>query len=214
MSRVIGIFGGTFDPIHFGHLRPALELQERLGLAQVRLLPCGVPPHRGTPMVAAEHRLAMVARAVAGVPGLTVDDRELRRDGPSYMVDTLQSLRAELGETPLCLLLGADAFLGLHRWHLWQALPELAHLVIAHRPGWALAPAAMAPELAALMAGRQVDTAAALAAEPAGRLLLQPVTQLAISSTAIRELIEAGRSPRFLLPETVLEYIEQHTLYS
>ncbi len=210
--RPIGILGGTFDPVHFGHLRPALESLESLGLAEVRLIPCGQPPHRSPPRAAAAERLAMLELALAGQPGLRVDVRELERPGPSYMVDTLASLRAELGATPLCLLLGSDAFLGLPGWHRWQELAQLAHLVVMHRPGWELS--AVPAPLAQLLEANRVQNPAALAAQPAGAILFQPVTQLEISATAIRDTIAAGRSPRYLLPEAVWERIRAHGLYT
>lgn len=208
----IGILGGTFDPVHFGHLHSALELQETLGLAEVRLIPCGHPPHRNPPRAPASARLAMLELAVTGQPGLRVDPRELERPGPSYMVDTLTSLRDELGKAPLCLILGSDAFLGLPGWHRWQELVQLAHLVVMHRPGWVLDHSLAAP-LAQLVDTRRVYEAAALAAQPAGSILLVPVTPLDISSTAIRTLIAAGRSPRYLLPDAVWEHIRTHGLY-
>jgi len=210
--RPVGILGGTFDPVHFGHLRSALELLENLGLAEVRLIPGGHPPHRAPPRASASARLAMLELAVAGQPGLQVDTRELERAGPSYMVDTLTSLRGEVGTKPLCLLLGADAFLGLPSWHRWQELLQLAHLVVMHRPGWELTEDLAAP-LAQLVATQRVHEAAALAAQPAGALLLAPVTPLDISATAIRELIATGRSPRYLLPDAVWEHIQAHDLY-
>ena len=132
----IGVFGGTFDPIHFGHLRLAEEMAEGLGLSQVRFIPAGQPPHRGAPRTAASHRLEMVRRAIAGNPRFEVDAREVQRPDPSYTVDTLTALRAELGnEQPLWLLLGADAFSGLPSWHQWRQLFELANIVVAARPG-------------------------------------------------------------------------------
>jgi len=209
----IGVLGGTFDPVHFGHLRSALELLESLALAEVRLIPCGHPPHRQPPVAPAAARLAMLELAAAGQVGLRVDARELERPGPSYMVDTLAALRAEVGATPLCLILGADAFLGLPGWHRWQELTELAHLVVMHRPGWELDHALAAP-LAQLLALRRVHEAAALAAQPAGSILLAPVTPLDISATAIRAQIAAGRSPRYLLPDAVWDYIRSRGLYA
>lgn len=210
--RPIGILGGTFDPVHIGHLRSALELLETLALAEVRLIPCGHPPHRNPPHASAAARRAMLDLAVAGQPGLRVDSRELERPGPSYMVDTLASLRDEVGATPLCLLLGSDAFLGLPRWHRWQELLQLAHLVVMHRPGWTLETSLEAP-LAQLVTARRVATVAALAAQPAGSLLLAPVTPLDISASAIRALVAAGRSPRYLLPDGVWDYIRDQGLY-
>ena len=131
----IGVFGGTFDPIHYGHLRAALEVKEALELSSVLFLPSSGPPHRRAPIASAAQRLQMVRLAVEGQPGFSVDDREIARGGVSYMVDTLVSLRSELGDTPLCLILGMDAFLGLDRWHRWHDLPGLTHFAVGHRPG-------------------------------------------------------------------------------
>ena len=132
----IGLFGGTFDPIHFGHLRPAFELCQALKLAEVRFMPAGSPPHRSPTLANAELRLAMVKAAVAGEKSFVVDDREVRRSGASYSVDTLTELRAEFPDRSLCLMLGMDAFLGLPNWHRWREILDLAHVVVWHRPGW------------------------------------------------------------------------------
>ena len=207
---MIGVFGGTFDPVHFGHLRPALELLEGLGLEEVRMIPCRRPPHRGLPQATPAQRLAMLKAGVGDTPGLRVDDRELRREGPSYMVDTLASLRGELGDTRLCLLLGMDALAGLASWHDWRTILELAHLVVAHRPGWT---APEAGEIGELVRARRSDSVDALRAEASGRILFRPVTQLEISASGIRGLLTAGRSPRFLLPDAVLAIIEREGIY-
>lgn len=210
-EAAVGLFGGTFDPVHHGHLRVALEMRERLGLTEVRLLPCASPPHRGSPGASAAQRLAMLERAVAGQPDLIVDRRELDRPGPSYTIDTLQSLREERGDVPLYLLLGSDAFAAFDGWHRWQAIPELVHLVVMRRPGDGGIDSLSAP-LRELLAQRRVRTAAELRGA-AGGILLQEVTMLAISASAIRALIAGGRSPRYLLPEAVWNYIQQHHLY-
>ncbi len=210
----LGLFGGTFDPVHLGHLRLAEEAREALGLASVRWIPAGQPPHRGAPRLSGAHRLAMVRLAVAGNPAFQVDGAEVESTGPSYTVTTLECLRQELGpEQPLVLLLGADAFAGLPGWHRWQALLGLAHLVVLHRPGYALAASALAPELGQLLAARQTGDPARLAGAPAGAILALPMTQLDISATHIRQLLAAGRSARYLLPPAVLDYIDQHQLY-
>jgi nicotinate-nucleotide adenylyltransferase len=207
----VGVLGGTFDPIHYGHLRPALELLETLELAEIRFVPCRIPAHRGTPRVTAEQRLALVRLATDDQPGFVTDDRELRREGPSYMVDTLASLRGDLGgETPLCLIVGTDAFRELHTWRRWRDLSELAHIVVMQRPG-VLKP--FQPALEEFVAPRVVHDAFALRRKPAGRILFQPVTQLNISATRIRALLARGQSPRYLLPETVLAFIHDRALY-
>jgi len=209
LSR-IGIFGGTFDPVHFGHLRPALELKEALGLDEVRFIPCRVPPHRVQPLAPAEVRAEMVERAIAGVPGFVVDRRELERDGPSYTVDTLSALRREMPGSQFVLLMGADAFLGLPGWHGWERIPELAHIAVAHRPGWSLEEG---PGLEKLARGRLVAEPTALMETPAGRIVLVEVTQLEVSATALRAAAAAGKDIRFLLPEVVREFIEETGCY-
>ena len=209
--RPIGILGGTFDPIHYGHLRPALEMLETLQLAEVRFIPCRIPAHRATPLITAEQRLTLVQRSIADQPGFVADDRELRRDGPSYMVDTLASLRDDLGDDiPLCLILGADAFRGLPSWHRWQQLSELAHIVVMQRPG---ALSSLPPVLEELIALRAIQDSVALCRKPAGNILFQWVTQLHISATQIRALLGHGQSPRYLLPEAALAYIHDRALY-
>jgi len=208
--KPIGIFGGTFDPIHFGHLRTAFELRQALDLAEMRFIPAGRPPHRGTPSCDPLHRLAMVRAATADQPGFAVDDREVRRDGPSYMVLTLRELRAEAPACPLCLVVGMDAFLGLPQWYEWREVLELAHVVVAHRPGWS------APEdgpLGELLATRGTQRVADLHDHLAGRIHVRPVTQLEISSTELRDLIVAGRDPRYLLPDAVRAIIRDTACY-
>ncbi len=208
--RPIGVLGGTFDPIHYGHLRPALELLDALELAEIRFVPCHIPAHRGTPWVTAEQRLTLVRLATTGQPGFVTDDRELRREGPSYMVDTLASLRADFPDAPLCLIVGTDAFRELHTWRCWRDLSGLAHIVVMQRPG-VLQP--LPPPLDAFIAPRVIHAAPALRRRLAGDVLFQPVTQLDISATRIRALLARGQSPRYLLPEAVLAYIHDRGLY-
>lgn len=203
--RPIGVFGGTFDPIHYGHLRPALEILQALRLAEVRFIPCGDPPHRARPEAPAEFRYQMVKAAVADQPGFVVDDLELRRKGPSYTTDTLESLKEVHGDVPLCLLLGMDAFLGLSQWHEWRRLFDLAHIVVAHRPGWTYEGDG---PLDAEMESRYTDRVADLHAAPAGRIFTQEVTQLEISSTAIRSALARGESARYLMPDSVFKLIQ------
>lgn len=207
---MIGVFGGTFDPIHYGHLRPAFELLEDLSLAEVRLVPANRPPHREPPEAGADVRRRMVEAAIEGIPGLRLDDRELHRKGPSYTVDTLASLHTELGGTSICLFLGMDAFSAFDRWHEWLRILELAHLVVAQRPGSSV------PETGRLgkeVAERLVASPAELNRSASGLILLYSVTQLEISATEIRGLIAADKSPRFLLPDKVLDIIEKEGLY-
>lgn len=206
------LYGGTFDPIHLGHLAIARAARDALR-ATVRLMPAADPPHRATPGAAAAHRARMVELAVAGERGLCVDRRELRRDGPSYSVDTLRELRAALGErAPVALLVGADSFLGLPAWKEWRALFALAHLVVAERPGRALedAPA----ELAQAVAGRWTACADDLRRAPAGRLfrLVHPLHPA--SASAIRAAIREGGPWRAMVPPAVAAYIDRHALYA
>ncbi len=210
----IGVFGGTFDPIHYGHLRLAEELADRLALAEVRLIPARVPPHRGTPKVTSAHRLEMVQLACAGNSRFRVDDRECRRQGASYTVDTLLELRAELGEhSALALLMGVDAYLALTTWSRWEQLFDLAHVVIAHRPGFELDTGELPPALAHQTGARLLRDPAQLRMRPAGAVLTMDIPPLDISGTAIRAALRSRRSARYLLPDSVLDYIGRNHLY-
>ena len=205
--RPVGIFGGTFDPIHYGHLRPAQEAMQKLALAELRFIPAATPPHRPPPQASAAQRLAMVELAIRDCPGLRVDDRELQRGGLSYTVLTLESLRAELGRTPLCLLIGADQFRSFETWHRWQEIPELAHLVILNRPG------TKAGALPAWTRGRESSDLHTLREAPAGRLAFLSVSPQDISATRIRAALARGESVQGLLPEAVLDYIRSNQVY-
>lgn len=212
--RRVAVLGGTFDPFHNAHLRVAIALREQLGLDELRLMPSHTPPHRDRPGATAEQRLAMVRAGMAAEPGLCVDDRELRRQGASYTVLSLQELRVELGvECSLSLVIGADAFAGLTSWHRWRELLALAHLVVVDRPGFA--PPPFVPSTAAALRDlwdRRVD-AARLSEQAAGLVTLVELPPLAISATQVRELIRHGRSPRGLVPDAVWDYIRRHRLY-
>ncbi len=210
MSQRIGILGGTFDPIHIGHLRAALETAELLTLDEIRLIPSARPPHRDTPQVSAAQRLQLVQLAVANLPPLRVDDRELLRDSPSWTIDTLASLRAELGEhTQLFLLLGWDAFCGLPSWQRWTELLDYCHILVLQRPDADLeAPQALRDILAA----RSVSNPQNMQG-PAGQIAFVWQTPLAVSATDIRRRLATGRSARFLVPDTVLQHIHAHGLY-
>lgn len=209
-STAIAIFGGTFDPVHYGHLRAAAEVSEQLGVNDFRLLPAGQPPHREGTWAEARHRLAMLELALAPHADLSVDEREVERGGPSYMSDTLASIRAESGDTPIILCLGQDAANHLDRWHDWQRLLDLAHLVVMTRPD---SEPGYSERLRAHLEGRFVGSTDELMDRPAGSLCNVNVTRLAVSSTDIRRQIADGRNPRFLLPSTVLAYIRKHGLY-
>ena len=209
--NAIGLFGGTFDPVHYGHLRTGFELMQALGLDEMRFIPAGRPPHRDQPLADATLRLAMVRAAIAGQPGFTVDDREVRRDGPSYAVLTLEELKAEAPGRTLCLAVGMDAFLGLDRWHRWRDVLRLAHVVVAHRPGWR---APTDGTLGELLAACGTRDPARLAAADAGLVYVHAVTQLEISSTDLRNIVTGGRDPRYLVPDEVREIIRETGCYS
>jgi len=217
--KAVGIFGGTFDPVHIGHLRTAVELREHLGLDELHLMPSARPPHREQPGVSAEHRLAMLRLAIDGelqgndfvASGLVADDRELRREGLSYTLATLAQLRAELGaDVALCLCIGMDSLVNLHTWQRWQELSDYAHIVVAARPGWHL------PETGAVaqwLAGRCIDDPKLLSQSASGRVLVEAMTLLPVSATQIRTDLAAGSSVRYLVPDAVIQYIHQHGLY-
>ena len=211
----LGILGGTFDPVHYGHLRLAEEARRGLGLAEVRWIPAGQPPHRAAPQASAIQRLAMVRLAILGNPGFSLDDHEVVNAAPSYSVTTLERLRAESGpQRPLVLLLGADAFLALHTWHRWRELFGLAHLAVATRPNYSLAGDGMEPAVAEEFHARRNLSAAAIAASPAGSIVPFGITALDISATTLRAEIGAGHSARYLLPDPILDYIAANKLYN
>jgi nicotinate-nucleotide adenylyltransferase len=195
----------------------AQEVADDLSLAQIRFIPTGDPWHRARPRTPAAQRLEMVRLACAGNPLFVVDDREVVSNAPGYTVDTLTALRAELGMgQPLCLLLGADAFLGLESWHRWQELFRLAHVIVARRPGFP--PLHETTSMSATLRGeftaRCTENASHLQQAPAGHIIVQAISALDISATHIRADIARGKSPRYLLPEPVLGYIHEHHLYS
>ena len=212
----VGFFGGTFDPIHFGHLRTALELLNYLDLSEVRFTPCGQPPHGKTPTASAALRLDMVKAAVAGQPGFVVDERELQRPGPSYTVESLEALRAESESRPLGLIVGMDAFVDIGSWHRSEDILRLAHVIVARRPGAHLPQSGHAGGLLAAhgIIGQGVTGHGALADAPAGKIIVHTVTQLEISSSAIRALAPAGKSPRYLVPDAVATLIETTGCYA
>lgn len=205
---MIGVRGGTFDPIHTAHLRATQEVAEALSLSQVRFIPGKLPPHRPQPDATADQRLAMVELAIASNERFIADDRELRREGYSYTVDTLRSLRQELGENePLVLILGLDAFQGFTSWHEWEAITTLAHLAVTSRPDYTAQP------LQAWAQAMQTDNAEELRNSPAGKLFFTDTTALAISATDIRHQQQEQRSIRYLLPDAVYDYIQHQNLY-
>jgi len=215
-SKAIGILGGTFDPIHFGHLRLAEEMLELANLRQIRFIPTGIPPHRNAPQVSAQHRSAMVRLAITEQPAFVLDEREVERTVPCYTVDTLRELRAELGAAqPLCLLMGGDAFLQLHTWHEWEQLFGLAHIVVGYRPGFTLEERIHSATAELQRHYQQRLCAAnALSQQPCGGITELAIPKLEISATDIRRRVAEGRTIRYLLPSAVADYIHQHQLYT
>ena len=208
----VGIFGGSFDPVHFGHLRAALELALTFDLASVRLIPNGEPPHRDAALATAIQRGAMLELALHDAPPLVLDRCELDRFGPSYSIDTVLALRTELGDaTPLIMGVGADAFQQLASWERGHELIEHAHIAVLTRPG---APLASDIDTKLPFTARWATKPARLTEQPCGLLYKLEMTPLAISSTRIRQQIAAGWSPRYLAPAAVCDYIEQHQLYA
>ncbi|WP_373019507.1 nicotinate-nucleotide adenylyltransferase [Thiomicrorhabdus sp.] len=205
--RLIGINGGTFDPIHFGHLRPALEVQQKLGLEQVRFVPCYQPVHRGKPSVSAEQRCAMIELAIKGQPKFCLDTVEIDRGGPSYMVDTLVALKQSLGvDAALVLIMGTDAFANFHTWHNWREILQLSNIAVTHRPGEALP---LYCEAGQILRAHHVKTFS----QPCEQIVDVQVTQLDLSATALRNYLQQGQSVDYLMPPAVIDYIQQHHLY-
>ena len=207
----LALLGGTFDPVHYGHLRPAIEVRESLGADELRLIPGHVPPHRPQPRLAAARRADLLDRAVAPIPGLVVDRRELVRAGPSYTLDTLRELRRMIGDRrPLCFVMGGDAFGGLCSWYQWHKLTDYAHLVVTTRGGDT---APMSEALAEWLAPRRARRPGELRNAPAGRVWFHPVSRLEISATAIRGLLARGFSVQGLTPDTVWQRLAATGLY-
>jgi nicotinate-nucleotide adenylyltransferase len=208
---MIGILGGTFDPIHFGHLRTALDVQQRLWLDEVRFIPCGVPAHRNKPIAEPLQRLAMVRAAISGQAKFTVDDREIRRAGPSYMVDTLTSLKQDFKQESLCLILGMDAFNGLEQWHQWEKLFDTANIVVMQRPD-VNTQVRMNKRLMLQLKDRFID-ADDLKTKQNGAISFVPVTQIEISATKIRQHWQTNKDIQFFLPDSVITLIQQQNIY-
>lgn len=210
-TDIYAFMGGTFDPIHNGHLRSALEVQQWLAVDRVWLMPARAPVHRDAPGRSADERLGMVQAAVADTAALAADPREILSDKPSYTLYTLQAIREQLGpDAPICMIIGMDSLLNLPSWYGWDRFTELCHILVLKRPGYPFAPQG---ELADFMAQHQTDDRDTLRTAPCGRVLLHEQTPLGISATQIRTLIAEGDSPRYLLPDSVWQYIKQHQLY-
>lgn len=206
----MGVLGGTFDPVHVGHLQLAVSVRQALALDDMRLMPAHIPPHRASPQVDAQVRAQLVQQALIDYPELQLDTRELRVDAPSYTVNSLRDLRAELGaEAGLYFAMGMDSLCNLDRWHQWQRLTDFAHLVVLARPGET---APVAGPLARWIAERECDRAGLLA-RPSGGLWQMQSALIPVSATEIRAALAAGQAVDHWLSPAVANYIRQHRLY-
>jgi nicotinate-nucleotide adenylyltransferase len=207
----LAIMGGTFDPVHNGHLRTAVEILDRYHYSALKLVPCFQPVHKDRPSVEPQQRFEMTKLAISGDARLSVDSREIEREGPSYSIDTLRDIRAEIGpDESLIMVLGMDSFLSLPTWHDWQKLVQYAHLLVVSRPGWE---PDLISELSAFCENYRAASSHELQCAPSGRVWFETLTPLGISSSMIRALARKNESIAYLLPEPVQKYIEQHQLY-
>ena len=217
VDKAIGILGGTFNPVHFGHLRMAQELANTLNFDEIRFIPAAKPPHKNTPSISTEHRAAMLRLAIADNPIFKFDGRELQRDGVSYSIDTLENLRDELGtQASITLLMGSDAFTKFDTWHRWQEIIQLCHIAIVQRLQVQKPPlenTTLSKALETFLHNHYSEHSDDLHTSPAGVITMRQITALDISSTVIREAIEQDYSARYLTPDSVLEYIQTHQLY-
>lgn len=211
MTRAIGILGGTFDPVHFGHLRLALEVRQHLGLDEVRLTPLSKPPHRDAPVASTEQRMRMLQLAIQDTDGLAIDDCELVRTGTTYTIDTVRLLRDRHPQQPLCLIIGVDQFQKLDTWHEWASLTDYVHIIVVDRPG--LEAGVVQPALSKFYNRHMVTDTAAIINTYSGMILKINAPVLEISSTRIRSLVRNGNSIKYLLPDAVISYIEEQNLY-
>ncbi len=202
---MIGIFGGTFDPVHYGHIKPALSIKQALHLTQLRFIPNRMPPHRASPWLDVEQRLSLLKLALQGYAGVVVDERELKRDGPSYMVDTLQSLVDDFPDEDLCLIIGLDAFISIPTWFQWRSLFDFCNLVVTTRPGYHKNSinSHMSAHDYDFLSAKMVSQVAAIRPRETGKILLKSVPQLDVSSTLIREKLLKGEDVSDWVPVDV-----------
>ncbi len=209
---MIGIYGGTFDPVHFGHLRPAVDVYTELGLSEIRFIPAGIPAHREQPVASKAQRCQMLLLATENIAGMSVDDREINRDGPSYMIDTIRSLQSDFPDEKFCLIVGMDAFIGFESWREWQAIVGLINIVITYRPNFDI-DSITESELKKYIRGAETKNKDEFLTGSFGHCYFCPVTQLDISATRIRELARQGSKLNFLLPDAVVDYLQQERIY-
>lgn len=206
IKRLIGINGGTFDPIHFGHLRPALEVLHALHLDEMRFIPAYQPVHRVSPVVSAQQRCEMVKLAIQSQPHFKLDTIELDLGGASYTAMTLEAIKRAEPDATLVLMMGTDAFAKFDQWHDWQGILNLANIVVTHRPG---EPVPREGEVGKIFVEHWVPTLT----EDCGQIVDLPVTQLDLSATALRSYLKNGDPVDYLMPESVARYIYEHQLY-
>lgn len=209
---MIGIFGGTFDPVHYGHIRPAMSVKQDLGLSQLRFVPNRVPPHRGSPWLSVEQRLSLLRAALSDQPEIVIDTRELEREGASYMVDTLSSLAEEFPSETFVLIIGMDVLSTINRWHQWKSLFDLCHLVVTTRPGFQLRDVAtqMDTEDYHFLHDRFTDDPEQLKSQAAGKILLKSVPQLDISATKIRDRLIQGEDISDWIPSQAYRMLREY----
>lgn len=211
--KPIGIFGGTFDPVHFGHLRVILEILENFDLAELCVVPCKTPPIKDAAIASSKQRLEMLQLALEKQKNVSINDIEIKRDGPSYTFDTLSAFKNKSPDKQLLLVLGTDAFLSLNHWYKWQEILNLTHIIVIHRPGWNIDGDQINKDIKSLLKNNLVNDKSALNDSDAGKILLFPIRKLDISSSGIRKIIADGKSPHYLLPQIIADYISKNNLY-
>ncbi|TEW54860.1 nicotinate-nucleotide adenylyltransferase [Psychromonas sp. RZ22] len=209
-ATAIGFLGGTFDPIHFGHLRPALEIQQALNLQALYLMPNYIAPHKSKSLASPAQRIDMVKIAIQDTPQLQINTQELLRDSPSYTINTLKVLREQYPQTPLCFIMGMDSLIQFDTWYQYKDILNYCHLIVSHRPGW---DPQFNSTVTNLLAVHQINDPTLLHQKQAGCIYFQSTSQLDISSSAIRELLVNDKSIDFLTPNSVCRYIEEQQCY-
>ena len=215
-APLVGIFGGTFDPIHYGHLRIAEEIVKTVGLQKLYFVPAGMPRLRHSPVASPQHRVEIVRLAIQKNPDFVLDEREINRGGVSYSIDTVREFKQEFGEEiRLCFVLGADAFINLPEWNNWKELFNLCHFIVSTRPGYTLTliKELLSKELREECSQRWVSNTESLRKDTSGLIFIASTTMLDISATSIRAHIAVGRSVRYLIPDIIVNYISENKLY-
>ncbi|WP_034474220.1 nicotinate-nucleotide adenylyltransferase [Aestuariibacter salexigens] len=206
----IGVFGGTFNPPHYGHFCPVQDAARQVGIKRIMVVPCQIPPHKAKPETSAATRLTMVRLAAEHFNGFEVSDIELKRAGKSYTVDTLEQLRNDMPDTPICFFMGLDSLLHFDSWHRWQDIPKLSHIVVCARPGWQ-------PDyntnIQRLLEQRLTEAPAQLHRDKCGCLFFASVAPYHVSSTEIRQRLEKQQNLHGMMPDNVHAYINEHRLY-